>query len=219
MEEKCKKFFDVEVFLTTADKERTVSQYPRNKVVYHQGEEPADSVFYIQDGKVKVTVVSEQGKAAVVAILGKGDFFGETCLTGPPRRLATVAAMTECVIMRIGKAAFVRVLRDEPAFSERFITHLLARTARIKEALRNQLFNTSEKRLAIMLLLMANLGEEGTPDPVITKISQETLAEMVGTTRSRINVFMKKFRQLGFIEYDGGDLKVHSSQLSFLLHD
>ena len=175
-------------------------------------------MFYMQEGKVKVTVVSEHGKEAVVAIHGTGDFFGEGCLTGQPRRLATATAMTESVIMRLDKATIVRVLHDEPAFSAKFMSYLLARNARVEEDLVDQLFNSSEKRLARLLLLMANFGKEGRPEPVIAKISQETLAEMVGTTRSRINVFMNKFRQLGFIEYNG-HLKVHSSLLNVVLRD
>jgi CRP/FNR family cyclic AMP-dependent transcriptional regulator len=188
-----------------------------NQIVYAQGD-PADSVFYVHDGKVKVTVLSEQGKEAVVAILGPEEFFGQGCLPGQPRRMATVSAMTECEIMRLEKQAIMRVLRDEPAFSERFVSHLLARTIRVEEDLIDQLFNSSEKRLARALLLLANFGKEGRPEPIIANVSQETLAEMVGTTRSRVNFFMNKFRQLGFIEYNG-TLKVHSSLLSVVLHD
>ena len=175
-------------------------------------------MFYIQDGKVKVCVISEQGKEAVVALHGTGDFFGEGCLTGQPLRLATVAAVTDCVIMRLDKAAIVRVLHDEPKFSEVFMSYLLARNARIEEDLVDQLFNSSEKRLARLLLLLANFGKEGKPAPVIGKISQETLAEMVGTTRSRVSTFMNKFRKLGFIEYNG-EIKVNSSLLTVVLHD
>ena len=181
--------FNVETFLATVDGGRTVSKYRTNQMVFSQGD-PADSVFYIQEGKVKVCVVSERGKEAVVAMHGKKEFFGEGCLSGQPRRLATVAAMTECVIMRLDKAAIVRVLHDEPKFSEMFMAHLLARNARVEEDLVDQLFNSSEKRLARLLLLMANFGKEGKPEPVIAKISQETLAEMIGTTRSRVSNFM-----------------------------
>jgi CRP/FNR family transcriptional regulator, cyclic AMP receptor protein len=205
------------VFLSTVDGGRTVSSYRKNQKVFAQGD-PADSVFYIQEGKVKVCVISEQGKEAVVAIHGKGDFFGEGCLTGQPKRLATVAALTECVIMRLDRASIVKVLHDEPKFSEMFMAYLLARKARVEEDLVDQLFNSSEKRLARVLLLMANFGKEGRPEPVITKISQATLAEMVGTTRSRVNVFMNKFRELGFINYNG-DLEIHNSLLSVILHD
>jgi CRP/FNR family transcriptional regulator, cyclic AMP receptor protein len=196
---------------------RTVSKYRKNKRVFLQGD-PADSVFYIQEGQVKVCVVSEHGKEAVVAIHAKGDFFGEGCLTGQPRRLATVATMTESLIMRLDKAAIVRVLHDEPKFSEVFMSYLLARNARVEEDLVDQLFNSSEKRLARLLLLMANFGKEAKPEPVIAKISQETLAEMVGTTRSRVSRFMNKFRKLGFIDYNG-HLEVHNSLLNVVLHD
>jgi CRP/FNR family transcriptional regulator, cyclic AMP receptor protein len=185
--------------------------------VFSQGE-LADAVFYIQSGKLKVTVLSDQGKEAVVAIHEKGDFFGEGCLTGQPRRLATVVAMTESVVMRLDKAAMVRVLHDEPDFSAMFLAYILARNARVEEDLVDQLFNSSEKRLARLLLLMANFGKEGKPEPLIAKISQETLAEMIGTTRSRVNVFMNKFRELGFVDYNG-DMKVHSSLLNVVLKD
>ena len=172
----------------------------------------------VQKGKVKVTVVSDQGKEAVVAIHGKGDFFGEACLTGQPRRLATVTAMTDSVIMKLDKAMIARVLHEEPKFSDMFMSYLLTRTVRVEADLVDQLFNSSEKRLARLLLLMANFGKEGRPEKVITKMSQETLAEMVGTTRSRINIFMNKFRKLGFVEYNGS-MKVHSSLLNVVLHD
>ena len=217
MKAKRKTPFNVERFLATVDGGRTVSKYRKHKKVFLQGD-PADAVFYIQEGQVKVCVVSEQGKEAVVAMHGKGDFFGEGCLSGQPRRLATVAAMTECVIMRLDKAAIVRVLHDEPKFSEMFMAYLLARNARVEEDLVDQLFNSSEKRLARLLCLMANFGKEGKPEPVIAKISQETLAEMIGTTRSRVSLFMNKFRKLGFIEYNG-HLEVHNSLLSMVLHE
>ncbi len=178
----------------------------------------ADSVLYIQGGKVKITVISEQGKEAVVAILGPDEFCGEGCLTGQPLRVATAVAMTECGIMRLEKEAMIRVLHDEPAFSEMFISHLLARTIRIEEDLVDQLFNSSEKRLARALLLLANFGKEGRPEPILAKVSQETLAEMIGTTRSRVSQFMNKFRKLGFIDYNG-TIEVHSSLLSVVLHD
>jgi CRP/FNR family transcriptional regulator, cyclic AMP receptor protein len=217
MKAKRKRSFNVATFLATVDGGRTLSTYRKNQTVFSQGD-PADSVFYIQEGKVKVCVVSERGKEAVVAIHGKKEFFGEGCLSGQPRRLATVAAMTECVIMRLDKAAIVRVLHDEPQFSEMFMAYLLARNARVEEDLVDQLFNSSEKRLARLLLLMANFGKEGRPEPVIAKISQETLAEMIGTTRSRVSAFMNKFRKLGFIEYNG-HLEVHNSLLSMVLHE
>jgi CRP/FNR family transcriptional regulator, cyclic AMP receptor protein len=213
--------FDVKTFLATVNGGRTVSKYHENQMVFSQGD-PADSVFYVQEGKVKVTVVSEHGKEAIVATHGKTDFFGEGCLSGQPRRLATVATMTGCVIMRIDKASIVRVLHDEPTFSEMFMSYLLARNARVEEDLVDHLFNSSEKRLARVLLLMANFGKEGRPELVIAKISQEMLAEMVGTTRSRVNFFMNKFRKLGFIDYDSslsGRLEVHSSLLSVVLNE
>lgn len=170
------------------------------------------------DGTVKKTVVSEQGKEAVVALLGTGDFFGEACLTGQALRLSTVSAMTECVIVRISKADITRVIHEEPAFAELFIAHLLVRNSRVEEDLVDQLFNSSEKRLARILLLLANFGKEGRPEPIIAKISQETLAEMIGTTRSRVSFFMNKFRELGLIDYNGR-IEVHSSLLNVILHD
>src|SRR6202047_2458437 len=209
---KSKPPFNVAKFLASVDGGRTISTYRKNKRVFLQGD-LADSVFYIQEGQVKVYVVSEQGKEAVVAIHAKGDFFGEGCLTGQPRRLATVAAMTESAIMRLDKTVIVRVLHDEPRFADVFMSYLLTRNARVEADLVDQLFNSSEKRLARLLLLMANFGKEGRAEPIIGKVSQETLAEMIGTTRSRVNVFMNKFRKLGFVEYNG-HLKVHSSLLS-----
>jgi CRP/FNR family cyclic AMP-dependent transcriptional regulator len=208
--------FDVTAFLTTVAGGRTVANYRKNQKIFSQGE-PADSVFYIREGKLKVFVISEQGKEAVVALHGNGDFFGEGCLTGQPLRLATAVAMTECVIMRLDKAAIVRVLHDEPKFSEMFMAYILARNARVEEDLVDQLFNSSEKRLARLLLLMARFGKEGKPEPMIA-VSQETLAEMIGTTRSRVSTFMNKFRKLGFINYNGV-LEVHNSLLNVVLHD
>ena len=209
--------FNVKTFLSTVDGGRTISNYRKNEKVFSQGD-PADAVFYIQKGKAKVCVTSELGKEAIVALPAEGDFFGEGCLSGQPLRLATVMAMTECVIMRLEKAAIVRVIHDEPKFSEMFMSYLLSRNARVEEDLVDQLFNSSEKRLARVLLLMANFGKEGKPEPVIAKISQETLAEMVGTTRSRVSTFMNKFRKLGFIHYNGG-LQVHSALLTVVLRD
>jgi CRP/FNR family transcriptional regulator, cyclic AMP receptor protein len=209
--------FDPKVFLSKVNGGRANSKYLKDELVFTQGE-PADSVFYIQSGKVKKTVVSEQGKEAVVALLGTGDFFGEGCLTGEPLRLATVSAMTECVIVRISKADITRVIHEEPAFAELFIAHLLARNIRMEEDLVDQLFNSSEKRLAGVLLLLANFGKEGRPEPIVAKISQETLAEMIGTTRARVSFFMNKFRQLGLIDYNG-HIEVHSSLLNVVLHD
>ena len=209
--------FDPKVFLAQIGVGRTISEYRQGQTVFSQGE-AADSVFYIQKGKVKVTVVSEQGKEAVVAILKMDEFFGEGCLSGQPRRMATATAMTECEIMRLEKEAVTRALRDEPAFSEMFVAHLLARTIRVEADLVDQLFNSSEKRLARALLLLANFGKEGRPEPIIAKVSQETLAEMIGTTRSRVSFFMNKFRKLGFISYNG-TIEVHSSLLGVVLHD
>jgi len=211
------KSFDPKKFLATVNGGRTISAYRKDKTVFQQGD-AADSVFYIQEGKVKVTVVSEQGKEAVVAILGKECFCGEACLTGQSRRISTATAMTDCEIMRIEKQAMIRVLHEEPAFSEMFVAHLLARTLRVEEDLVDQLFNSSEKRLARALLLLANFGKEGRPEIILTKVSQETLAEMIGTTRSRVSFFMNKFRKMGFISYNG-HMEVHSSLLSVVLHD
>jgi CRP/FNR family cyclic AMP-dependent transcriptional regulator len=214
---KARKPFDPKVFLSKANGGRTISTYQKNQIVFTQGD-PADSVFYIHDGKVKITVLSEQGKEAIVAILGPDEFCGEGCLTGHPLRMATAIALTECKIMKLDKAAVVRVVHDEPAFSEMFIAHLLARTVRIEADLVDQLFNSSEKRLARALLLLANFGKEGRPELITAKVSQEMLAEMIGTTRSRVNQFMNKFRQLGFIDYNG-TIEVHSSLLNVVLHD
>jgi CRP/FNR family transcriptional regulator, cyclic AMP receptor protein len=209
--------FDPKSFLAKVGEGRSIGKYRKDQVLFSQGD-LADAVFYIQKGKVKVTVVSEQGKEAVVAILGPGEFFGEGCLAGQARRIANVAAMTDAVIMRLEKAAVVRVIHQEPAFSEVFIAHLLARAIRVEADLVDQLFNSSEKRLARMLLLLANFGKEGSPEPMIAKISQETLAEMIGTTRSRVSFFMNRFRKLGFIDYNGS-IEVHSSLLNVVLHD
>jgi CRP-like cAMP-binding protein len=218
MAKKRRPTFDPKSFLAEVGEGRTISQYRKDQIVFSQGD-PADAVFYIQKGKVKVTVVSDQGKEAVVAILGAGEFCGEGCLAGQARRIATVRAMTECTIMRLQKTSIVRVLHDEPAFSEMFMSHLLARTIRVEEDLVDQLFNSSEKRLARLLLLLANFGKEGRPEPLIAKISQETLAEMIGTTRSRVSFFMNKFRRMGFLNYNGEGLEVHSSLLNVILHD
>jgi CRP-like cAMP-binding protein len=186
-------------------------------VLFSQGD-AANAVFYIQAGRVKLTAVSSKGKEAIVAILERGDFFGEGCLAGQPLRMAAAMALDPSTIVRIDKAAITQVLHDESAFSELFIAFLLSRNARIEADLVDQLFNSSEKRLARVLLLLARFGKEGTPTPVIAKISQETLAEMVGTTRSRISFFMNKFRKHGLIEYNGG-LHIHSSLLNIVLHD
>lgn len=217
MTRKAETRFDPMAFLAKADGGRTVLKHKLNETIFAQGD-PADSVIYIRHGKVKVTVNSAQGKEAVVAILGPDEFCGEGCLAGQNQRISTATALTDCVITRVEKAAMLRVLHDEPAFSEMFISHLLARTIRVEEDLIDQLFNSSEKRLARALLLLANFGKEGKPEPIIARVSQETLADMIGTTRSRVSHFMNKFRRLGFIEYNG-TLKVHSSLLSVVLHD
>jgi CRP-like cAMP-binding protein len=217
MARKVKKAFDPKVFLATVNHGRTASTYAQDDVVYRQAS-PADAVFYIRKGRIKIEVASKQGKEAVVAILGPGEFFGEGCLIGQPLRLATARAMVESEVMRVGKAEMIRVLHDQPAFGEVFMAHLLTRNSRVEEDLADQLFNSSEKRLARTLLLLANFGKEGAPQAITTKISQETLAEIVGTTRPRVNTFMNKFRKLGFIEYNGS-LKVHNSLLSILLRD
>ena len=217
MVKKAKSNFDPKVFLATVDGGRTVSDYRKDAVIFSQGD-PADAVFYIQKGKVRIAVTSEQGKEAVVAILGAGAFFGEGCLIGQPLRLANASALTESAVMRLKKAEMTRILHAEPTFAELFMAHLLTRNTRVEEDLVDQLFNSSEKRLARTLLLLANYGKESTAEPVTTRISQETLAEIVGTTRSRVNQFMNKFRKLGFIEYNG-HLRIHSSLLTVLLRD
>ena len=209
--------FDPKAFLATVGEGRSVTKSREGEVVFSQGD-PADALFYVQRGKVKVTTLSSQGKEAVVAILGAGDFFGEGCLAGQPLRISTVAAIVDSSIARLAKADVIRVLQEQPAFSELFMAYLLARNVRMEADLIDQLFNSSEKRLARLLLLLANFGKEGRPEKVVAKISQETLAEMIGTTRSRVSFFMNKFRRLGFIEYNGG-LEVHSSLLSVVLHD
>lgn len=209
--------FDPKEFLAIMDGGRTVAKYARNQIVYAQGD-VADSAFYIQTGKVKISVVSEQGKEAVVALLGAGVFFGEGCVAGQKLRLATATALEPSVIVRIARSEIVRVIHDEPAFAELFIAYLLARNARAEEDLVDQLFNSSEKRLARTLLLLANFGSEGEPAQILAKISQETLAEMIGTTRSRVNSFMNKFRKLGFIDYNGS-IQVHRSLLNAVLHE
>jgi CRP/FNR family transcriptional regulator, cyclic AMP receptor protein len=209
--------FSLRDFLKSVNGSGTEENYCKSQNVYGQGD-PADSVFYVREGKLKVCIVSEHGKEAVVAMHGEGDFFGEGCLTGQVLRLATVAAMTGCVVTRIPQATMVATLRDEPKLSEFFLAYVLARNARVEEDLVDQLFNSSEKRLARVLLLMANVGKEAKAEPLLAKISQETLAEMVGTTRSRVSTFMNKFRKLGFIEYNG-NLKVHTSLLNVVLYD
>jgi CRP-like cAMP-binding protein len=217
MNGKGKPSFDPKLFLSKANGGRGISDYRKGDVIFSQGDR-ADAVFYIQSGRVKKTVVSEQGKEAVVALLTAGDFFGEGCLGGEALRLSTVSAVTKSVIARVSKAEITRVIHEEPAFAELFISHLLARNSRVEEDLVDQLFNSSEKRLARILLLLANFGKEGRPEPIIAKVSQETLAEMIGTTRSRVSFFMNKFRKLGLIDYNGS-IEVHSSLLNVVLRD
>jgi len=192
-------------------------EYRKKQIIFSQGS-PADAVLYIEKGKVKLTVLSTRGKEAVVAILGSGDFFGEGSLAGQPLRMATATSMTECSILRLTKETMIRMLHHEPALSELFMAYLLSRNARIEEDLVDQLFNSSEKRLARILLLLTRFGKDGQHEHVVPRISQETLAEMVGTTRSRVSLFMNKFRKMGFIDYNGG-LQVHSSLLGIVLHD
>ena len=209
--------FDPKAFLAMVGEGRSIGRYRKGQVVFAQ-EDPSDAVYYIQSGKVKITVVSEHGKEAVVALLEAEEFFGEACLAGQALRISTVAAMMESVVVRLEKGAIIRVIHREPAFSEMFIAHLLGRTIRVEADLVDQLFNSSEKRLARMLLLLANFGKEGKPEPIIAKISQETLAEMIGTTRSRVSFFMNRFRKLGFIDYNG-HIAVHTSLLNAVLHE
>jgi len=217
MAKKSKPKFDPDAFLAKADGGLTITKYAKGQAVFAQGD-AADAVFYIREGKVKISVISAQGKEAVVAFLKAGDFIGEGCLTGRPRRVSTARVLENSVITRVDKATMVRVLLDEPKFSEKFTAHLLARTVRVEEDLVDQLFNSSEKRLARALLLLANFGKEGKREPVIAKVSQETLADMIGTTRSRVSHFMNRFRELGYIDYNGG-LEVHSSLLDAVLHE
>jgi CRP/FNR family transcriptional regulator, cyclic AMP receptor protein len=214
---KGKPAFEPKAFLARVGDGRSIGKYRKGEAVFSQGD-IGDAVFYIQKGKAKLTVVSEQGKEAVIAILGADEFFGEGCLAGQAQRIATVRTMTDSVIVRLEKSAIIRVIHQEPAFSEKFIAHLLGRSIRVEADLVDQLFNSSEKRLARLLLLLANFGKEGAPEPVIPKISQETLAEMIGTTRSRVSFFMNKFRKLGFIEYNGS-IAVHGSLLNVVLYD
>jgi CRP/FNR family transcriptional regulator, cyclic AMP receptor protein len=209
--------FDPKKFLARVGEGKAISEYRKDQIIFSQGE-VADAVFYIQQGKVKLTVVSEQGKEAVVAVLGPGHFFGEGCLNGHPLRIATTRALEECVITRLEKATMIATIHNEPEFSELFMSYLLTRNSRIEEDLIDQLFNSSEKRLARLLLLLANFGKEGRPEPIVGTFSQETLAEMIGTTRSRVSFFMNKFRKLGFIEYNG-KIEVHNSLLNVILFD
>jgi CRP/FNR family cyclic AMP-dependent transcriptional regulator len=210
--------FDPKKFLATIDGGgRKIEAVPKKNTIFAQGD-TSDSVFYIQEGKVKLTVVSKSGKEATIGILNEGSFFGEGCLTGQTLRMCSASALTDCTVMRIDKKAMVEVLHREHAFSDMFVAYLLTRNIRYEEDLVDQLFNSSEKRLARVLLLLAHFGKEGKPEVAIPKISQETLAEMVGTTRSRVSFFMNRFRKLGFVRYNG-ELEVHSSLLNIVLHD
>ena len=217
MEKPDKDMFDPRIFLAKVGTGKQVLEFHKNQHVFEQGD-VADTVFYIQRGRVKLTVVSEQGKEAVVAILEPGQFFGEGCMNGHPLRIATTTAIEDCVITSITKDAMITAIHDEPKFSELFMAYLLTRNSRIEEDLIDQLFNSSERRLARLLLLLANFGKEGSPQPISPNISQETLAEMIGTTRSRVSYFMNKFRKLGLISYNG-HVEVNNSLLSAVLHE
>jgi CRP/FNR family cyclic AMP-dependent transcriptional regulator len=209
--------FDPKAFLTRIEDGKTTREYRNDQIVFSQGDE-ADAVFYIQSGKVKLTVVSTRGKEAVIGVLERGSFFGEGCLAAQPLRMSTASAIQPSTIIRVGRSTMVRVLHKEPEFAELFTAYLLSRNVRIEEDLVDQLFNSSEKRLARILLLLAHFGKEPRPESVIPKVSQETLAAMVGTTRSRVSFFMNRFRKMGFIHYNGG-LQVHSGLLSVVLRD
>ena len=215
---KNKRDFDSDTFLATIGEGRKMVPFQKKQTVFAQGN-PADAVFYIQKGKVKLTVVSNNGKEATIGILSDSDFFGEGCLAGQPLRMASASAMTDCDLLCIEKKAMMDVLHREYALSDRFVAYLLTRNIRYEEDLVDQRFNLSEKRLARILLLLAHFGKAGTPETVVPKISQETLAEMIGTTRSRVNFFMNKFRKLGFVDYGESGLQVHSSLLNIVLHD
>jgi CRP-like cAMP-binding protein len=217
MTEAAKPSFDPKAFLAKVGHGKAVLKFKKNQHVFEQGD-AADTIFYIQAGKVKLTVISDYGKEAVVGILEAGQFFGEGCLNGQPLRIATTTALEECTITSIAKQAMIATLRNEPQFSELFVAYLLSRNSRIQEDLIDQLFNSSEKRLARLLVLLANFGKEGSPQPISPNINQETLAEMIGTTRSRVSFFMNKFRKLGFISYNG-EIEVHSSMLSAVLRE
>ena len=212
-----KSTFDPKVFLAKVGDGKAILKFDKSQIVFSQGD-AADTVLYIQKGKIKVLVVSEQGKEAVVGIMEPGQFFGEGCLNGHPLRISTTVAMEQCVITSIARSAMLAALKSEPKFSELFMSYLLTRNSRIEEDLIDQLFNSSEKRLARLLLLLANFGKDGVPQPIAVQISQETLAEMIGTTRSRVSFFMNKFRKLGFISYNG-KIEVHNSLLNAVLYD
>jgi CRP/FNR family transcriptional regulator, cyclic AMP receptor protein len=211
--------FDPKRFLSTIDGGRKITALPKKQTIFVQGDS-SDAVFYIQKGKIKLTVVSKTGKEATIGILKEGDFFGEACLTGQPLRLCSAIALTDCSVMRVEKKTMMQVLHEEHAMADVFVAYLLTRNIRYEEDLVDQLFNSSEKRLARMLLMLAHFGKEGVPETVVPKISQETLAEMIGTTRSRVSFFMNRFKKFGFIDYEGGSaLQVHGSLLNVILHD
>ena len=211
--------FDPKTFLSTINGGRKIEAFLKKETIFSQGD-ASDAVFYIKEGKVTLIVVSQTGKEATIGILNKRDFFGEGCLTGQPLRLCSAAAMTDCSVMRIEKKSMMEVLHREHAFSDMFVAYLLTRNIRYEADLVDQLFNSSEKRLARILLLLAHFGKDGKPETLIPKVSQETLGEMIGTTRSRVSFFMNRFRKLGFIDYDDGSgLQVHSSLLKIVLHD
>jgi CRP/FNR family cyclic AMP-dependent transcriptional regulator len=209
---------DWEAFLAGISRGKTVLEYGANRNIFMQGD-PADAVFYVRQGKVKLTVTSQQGKEAIVAVLGAGEFFGEGCLAGAKLRMGAAIAMTDCTLARIEKPLMVQMLHEQHRVAELFVTHLLSRNIRYEEDLVDQLFNSSEKRLARILLLLAHFGKDGRFEPVLPRINQENLAQMVGTTRSRVSHFMNKFKKLGFVDYNGGGLTVHSGLLSVVLHD
>jgi CRP-like cAMP-binding protein len=211
------RLFDAQRFLDSTGSAKKIAKYDAAAIVFSQGD-PALSVMYVQQGGVKLSVISETGKEAVVALLGPGDFFGEGCLAGQPVRMATATSIDDTTVLIVEKRRMLQLLHDQSGFSDRFISHMLARNIRIEEDLVDQLFNSSEKRLARTLLLLARYGKQDKPHRVLPKVSQEVLAEMVGTTRSRVNFFMNKFRKMGFIEYNGG-LKINNSLLSVVLHD
>ena len=217
MKKNRKAAFDPKLFLAKVGDGKAISKYQKGQIVFRQGD-AADAVFYIQRGKIKLTVISERGKEAVVGVLEPSHFFGEACLNGHPTRVTTATALDQCLITRITKAAMITTLHDEPEFSELFMADLLSRNSRIEEDLIDQLFNSSEKRLARALLLLANFGNEATVEPIVGTFSQETLAEMIGTTRSRVSHFMNKFRKLGYIDYNG-KLEIRNSLLNVVLYD
>jgi CRP/FNR family cyclic AMP-dependent transcriptional regulator len=218
MKAKSSRKFDLKMFLATIGEGRKILLFEKDQTIFAQGD-PTDAVFYVQKGKIKLTVVSQTGKEATVGVLGEGSFFGEGGLAGQALRMGSASAMTDCTILRIDQKSMMNMLHREHAFSDFFVSHLLARNIRYEEDLVDQLFNSSEKRLARILLLLAHFGKEGKPEVVIPRISQESLAEMVGTTRSRVSFFMNRFRKLGFVQYDGSGMQVHSSLLNVVLHD